>query len=122
MDHKSFLKMAVDRPGITPTAQVRSSPYVIMYGESQCAEITMSGETLFEQGLDQAFLVSEVVVDRGRRVAAALGQATDREVLATGLDEQVLGRVEDGPAGLSPLTLATGLGGSEIHWNGDIEI
>jgi hypothetical protein len=58
--------------------------------------ISEHGDALFEQRVDQTVLVAEVVVDGRRGVARALAQAADREVEATRLDQQQLGRVEDG--------------------------
>ena len=67
----------------------------------------------------QALLVAEVVIDGGRRVAAALGEPAHREGLEAALDEQRLGGVEnDAPRVLAVLEAAAlggGLGGRGVH-------
>ena len=76
-------------------------------------------EALLEQRVEQALLVAEVVIDGGRRVAAALGEAAHREGLEALLDQQRLGGVEDGAprvlAVLEPAALGGGLGGRGVH-------
>jgi hypothetical protein len=51
-----------------------------------------------------------VVVDGGRGVATALGEAAHRESLEAVLHQQRLGGVEDGALGLLALLLAAALG------------
>ena len=83
------------------------------------------GETrdaLLEQRVDQAVLVTEVVVDGGRRVAAALAEIADREVEATRLDQQILGRVEDRAARLLSLARAAVLDAERLAIGAEVDL
>ena len=68
---------------------------------------------LVEQLVDQVLLVDEVVVDGRRRVAAALGEPAHREGIGAVLDEQRLGRVENGAAGFVAVLEPATCGGLE---------
>src|SRR5262249_41964562 len=52
-------------------------------------------DRLAQDRVEQSRLVAEDVVDRGRRVAAAQGEAPDRETFRAALVEQPGGRIED---------------------------